>query len=119
MPELQRLELLGKTALAVVKYLPLPASLATQAAAVLTAAPAADPWSARAAALVFAQYFWFRHAHLLSREDNERLQACSLCDRVFMREWSGCTQAALPPPPTKRQLDCLIASAWISLRQAD
>ncbi len=74
-PELQRLELLGKTALAVVKYLPLSAPQAALAAAVLTAAPAAEPWSARAAALVFAQYFWFRHAHLLLQEDDERLQA--------------------------------------------
>ena len=73
MPELQRLELLGKTALAVVKYLPLGA-LAARAAAVLVSAPAAEPWSARAAALVFAQYFWFRHAHVLSQEDDNRLQ---------------------------------------------
>jgi len=73
-PELQRLELLGKTALAVVKYLPLPASLAAGATDVLVSAPTAEPWSARAAALVFAQYFWFRHSHLLSREDDDRLQ---------------------------------------------
>ena len=73
-PELQRLELLGKTALAIVKYLPLGAPAAAQVAALLRGTAAQEPWSARAAALMFAQYFWFRHAFLLAPADYQALR---------------------------------------------
>ncbi|GFR44377.1 hypothetical protein Agub_g5595, partial [Astrephomene gubernaculifera] len=42
--------------------------------AVCTAAEVAVPWSARAAALSYAQTLWFRHAPLLSEEQLRRLQ---------------------------------------------
>ena len=33
-----------------------------------------EPWAARAAGLVFAQYFWFRHCFLLTGEQGQRVQ---------------------------------------------
>ncbi len=33
-----------------------------------------EPWAARAAGLVFAQYFWFRHCFLLSTQQGEAVQ---------------------------------------------
>ena len=74
--ELQRLELLGKTSLAIIKYLPLSAARAAEVARLLHGAQTLEPWSARAAALVFSQYFWFRHAFLLSPADYQSLKVC-------------------------------------------
>lgn len=33
-----------------------------------------EPWAARAAGLVFAQYFWFRHCFLLTGEQGQQVQ---------------------------------------------
>ena len=33
-----------------------------------------EPWAARAAGLVFAQYFWFRHCFLLTAQQGEAVQ---------------------------------------------
>ena len=33
-----------------------------------------EPWAARAAGLVFAQYFWFRHCFLLTTQQGEAVQ---------------------------------------------
>ena len=33
-----------------------------------------EPWAARAAGLVFAQYFWFRHCFLLTTHQGEAVQ---------------------------------------------
>lgn len=33
-----------------------------------------EPWAARAAGLVFAQYFWFRHCFLLTPEQGQSVQ---------------------------------------------
>lgn len=74
LPALQRLEVPAKTALALLKYLPLPAGLAAEAAVTLRGGRAATLWTARAAALVFAQYFWFRHVFLLSPDACAKLQ---------------------------------------------
>ena len=45
-----------------------------QVAGLLRGAAGREPWSARAAALVFGQYFWFRHAFLLSPAVQQSLQ---------------------------------------------
>ena len=74
LPALQRLEVPAKTALALLKYLPLPAGLAAEAAGSLQGGRAATLWTARAAALVFAQYFWFRHVFLLPPGACDELQ---------------------------------------------
>lgn len=74
LPALQRLEVPAKTALALLKYLPLPAGLAADAAASLQGGRDANLWTARAAALVFAQYFWFRHVFLLPSDTCTALQ---------------------------------------------
>jgi len=74
LPELQRLEVPAKTALALLKYLPLPASGAVQVAAALQGGRSANLWTARAAALVWAGYFWFRHAFLLPPAASAGLQ---------------------------------------------
>lgn len=47
---------------------------AAQVAALLRGTAAAEPWSARAAVLMFAQYFWFRHAFLLAPADYQSLK---------------------------------------------
>ena len=67
----------AKTALALLKYLPLLAGLAAEAAASLRGGRAATLWTARAAALVFAQYFWFRHVFLLPPDACADLQVRS------------------------------------------
>ncbi len=54
-PELQPLATEAKGALALLKYLPLPAALLPQVAAALSEGVRAELWPARAAALVFAQ----------------------------------------------------------------
>ena len=33
-----------------------------------------EPWAARAAGLVFAQYFWFRHCFLLTGQQGQLVQ---------------------------------------------
>lgn len=33
-----------------------------------------EPWAARAAGLVFAQYFWFRHCFLLTGQQGQAVQ---------------------------------------------
>ncbi len=49
--------------------------LAAAALDALVAAAAVEvPWSARAAALSFAQTLWFRHGPLMSHEQHRRLQ---------------------------------------------
>ena len=68
------MELLGKTSLAIIKYLPLPVPQAAQVVALLHSARTLEPWSARAAALLFSQYFWFRHAFLLSPAEYQSLK---------------------------------------------
>lgn len=74
LPELQRLELASKTALAMLKYLPLAsAGAGTEAALMLEAAAGAALWTARGAALSWAQYFWFRHLFLLPPGETSRL----------------------------------------------
>jgi hypothetical protein len=78
LPALQRLEVPAKTALALLKYLPLPAGLAAEAAVSLRGGRAATLWTARAAALVFAQYFWFRHVFLLPPDACAALQVRSV-----------------------------------------
>eukprot|EP00891_Asterochloris_glomerata_P001540 jgi/Astpho2/1540/fgenesh1_pg.00026_%23_29_t len=64
-PQLQQLSLGTKSAVALLKYLPLNPSILPQVTALLGQASRGEPWSTRAAALAFAQYFWFRHCFLL------------------------------------------------------
>lgn len=77
LPELQRLEVPAKTALALLKYVPLSASGAEKVAEALQGGRGGQLWTARAAALVFAQYFWFRHAFLLPASASAALQVCA------------------------------------------
>ncbi|KAK9818405.1 hypothetical protein WJX72_012161 [[Myrmecia] bisecta] len=65
-PELQPLSMEAKAAAALLKYLPLPPGLVPVITQTLREAPGLEPWAARAAALVYTQYFWFRHAFLLA-----------------------------------------------------
>lgn len=73
MPEsdLQPLAREAKTALALLKYLPVPAKLVPGVGKILHEAIHMEPWYARAAALVYMQYYWFRQVrskwkHLIS-----------------------------------------------------
>ncbi|BDA49513.1 probable proteasome activator complex subunit 4 [Coccomyxa sp. Obi] len=76
--ELQPLSTVAKSAAALLKYLPLPAALLPLATATLADGVCATLWPTRAAALVFAQYFWFRHIFLLSDEDRRSIQAMTV-----------------------------------------
>lgn len=75
LPELQRLGLISRTALAMVKQLPMGSTQASaQAAELLSQAATAHLWTGRASAISWAQVFWFRHVFLLLPEDSARLQ---------------------------------------------
>lgn len=79
LPELQRLGLISRTALAMVKQLPMASTQATaQAAELLSQAAKANLWTGRASAISWAQVFWFRHVFLLPPADSSRLQVPSL-----------------------------------------
>ena len=58
--DLQPLGLEGKTALALLKYLPVPPASVATVITMLQSARDAEPWQARASSLVYSQYFWFR-----------------------------------------------------------
>ncbi len=83
-PELQPLALEAKAAAALLKYVPLPARLLPGAIGHLAAGAGAELWAARAAALVFAQYLWFRHTFLLAARQAAALRGlaeAALADR--------------------------------------
>lgn len=57
----------ARKALLLAKYVPLNGPLCQTVLSTLSNATESDYWPERAAALVFMQYFWFRHAVLLGR----------------------------------------------------
>ena len=63
-PDLQPLAMEAKTAFALLKYLPVKRDLIPHVVDILCKTRASDPWHARAAALVFMQYFWFRQVRI-------------------------------------------------------
>ncbi|KAL0043408.1 hypothetical protein WJX79_003790 [Trebouxia sp. C0005] len=73
-PELQPLSMESKAALALLKYLPLTPQVIPQVIETLSTSSHIEPWAARAAGLVFAQYFWFRHCFLLTTQQGEAVQ---------------------------------------------
>eukprot|EP00873_Tetraselmis_striata_P035714 jgi/Tetstr1/455978/TSEL_042757.t2 len=73
-PELQPLAMEAKTAFALLKYLPLRAAQLPALLGELTAAKEKEPWHARAAALVFVQYFWFRQVFMLAGREAEGIR---------------------------------------------
>ncbi|DBA73425.1 TPA: hypothetical protein ACH3X1_011462 [Trebouxia sp. C0004] len=73
-PELQPLSMESKAALALLKYLPLTPQVIPQVIETLSTSSHIEPWAARAAGLVFAQYFWFRHCFLLTAHQGEAVQ---------------------------------------------
>ena len=63
-PDLQPLAMEAKTAFALLKYLPVKRDLIPRVIDILCKTRTSDPWHARAAALVFMQYFWFRQVRI-------------------------------------------------------
>lgn len=73
--ELQFVAMEARKALVCFKYLPLPAPLVAPVLDTLETAAAAELWPERASALLFAQYFWFRHTFLLGPGGTRRVLA--------------------------------------------
>ncbi|KAI3424360.1 hypothetical protein D9Q98_009913 [Chlorella vulgaris] len=97
--ELQFVALEARKALVCFKYLPLPASLVGPVLSTLEQASAAELWPERASALLFAQYFWFRHTFLLGPQGTARVQAmvvAMLSDpKLEVREMAATTLSGL------------------------
>jgi len=66
--ELQFVALVARKALIAAKYQPFLPSETPAVLGALRSASSVELWPERAAALIFAQYFWFRHALLLGRQ---------------------------------------------------
>ena len=143
-PELQPLALEAKAAAALLKYVPLPARLLPGAIGHLAAGAAAGLWAARAAALVFAQYLWFRHTLLLAPGQAAGLRGlaeAALSDRKLevgelaagtlsgmlkarrRRPYPGARGPGTPPPPASPRprvpsvpsvTGALASACWVS-----
>jgi proteasome activator subunit 4 len=74
-PQLQKLSLESRVALAQLKHLPLRACDVPAVVDAVCGAVASHVWSARAAGLLFTQYFWFRRCFVLGGEQLATLQA--------------------------------------------
>ncbi|EFN51553.1 hypothetical protein CHLNCDRAFT_140017 [Chlorella variabilis] len=73
--ELQFVAMEARKALVCFKYLPLPGHLVGPVLTTLEQASTAELWPERGSALLFAQYFWFRHTFILGPEGTARVQA--------------------------------------------
>jgi len=72
-PELQQLSMEAKKALALLKYLPVRLDFVAPAVGTIERTQGFEPWHARAAALVFLQYFWFRQVFLLGELEAQKV----------------------------------------------
>ncbi|KAL4431419.1 hypothetical protein ABPG75_006675 [Micractinium tetrahymenae] len=97
--ELQFVAMEARKALVCFKYLPLPSALVGPVLSTLEAAAAAELWPERASALLFAQYFWFRHTFLLGAAGTQRVLelVCRMLEdtKLEVREMAATTLSGL------------------------
>lgn len=73
-PELQPLALEAKSAAAVLKFLPVATQQIPEVLAAVEETSQHEQWPVRAAALVYAQYFWFRHMFQMTSAQSRAVQ---------------------------------------------
>ena len=97
--ELQFVALVARKALVAAKYQPFQPQEAAQVLSVLEHASHAELWPERAAALIFSQYFWFRHALLMGNQGTSKIMEMILQrfedEKLEVRELSAATLSGL------------------------
>ena len=81
----------------------LPSALLLQVVETLSTSAHIEPWAARAAGLVFAQYFWFRHCFLLTPQQGQLVQqlvVTMLSDKKLeVQDLAASSLSGKPPSP--------------------